>query len=122
MHAGPVFHVCVTCRTGPPPAVEEAVRDGQRLFDQMAPLAARAGVELRPVECLANCARGCSAAITMDGKWSYLLGGLNPSLAADLIDFAGLYGQARTGTVMPSRRAASLREMIVGRIPSAVAA
>ncbi len=113
----PSLHVCVTCRTGPPPATEEPVRAGRVLFNN---IAERAGgmVGLHEVECLANCARGCSAAITMPGKWSYLLGGLDPSLAADLLDYAATYAQSKTGTVMPSRRAPSLRDMVVGRIPA----
>jgi predicted metal-binding protein len=118
----PTLHVCVTCRCGAPPAVEEAVRDGQRLFDDLTAVAASSGLRLRPVECLANCARGCSAAISMPGKWSYLLGGLSPALAADLAAYAAAYAESRTGTVMPSRRAASLRGMIVGRIPSELSA
>lgn len=117
---GPSLHICVTCRNGPPPAVEEAVRDGRMLFDRIA--ARMPALTLLQVECLANCAQGCSAAITMPGKWSYLLGRLDPSLADDLIAYAASYAQSRTGTVMPSRRADSLRNMIVGRIPSEVTA
>lgn len=118
----PTLHICVTCRVGPPPEQEEPVRDGRMLFDRVTALSHDSSLSLRGVECLANCARGCSAAITMNGKWSYLLGGLDPSVAGDLVDYAHAYAQSKTGTVMPSRRAASLAGMIVGRIPSVVAA
>lgn len=109
----PVLHICVTCRRGEPPS--DAPRPGKLLFDAVA---ARApAVELRPVECLANCEHGCSAAISADRKWTYLLGRLAPDLADDLLAYAEAYDRAGNGTVMPSRRPASLRDMIIGRVP-----
>ena len=76
-----------------------------------------APVELREVSCLASCERGCAAAIAMPGKWSNLLGFLSPALAPDLLAYAGAYAASATGTVMPSRRPASLRALILGRVP-----
>jgi len=114
--AAACLYVCVTCRDPADPE-SEGERPGARLYAALA--AGAPPVALHPVECLANCARGCSAAIAMPGKWSYLLGGLRPELAGDLIDYARLYVASRTGTIMPSRRAPSLAGMIVGRIPSA---
>jgi len=77
-----------------------------------------ASVDLREVACLANCERGCSAAITMPGKWTYLLGHLHEPDAADLLAYAAAYAASATGTVLPSRRPAALRNMIIGRIPN----
>lgn len=76
-------------------------------------------IDLRETTCLANCERGCSAVLSMPGRWTYLLGNLTPALAADLADYARTYAASRNGTVMPSRRAPSLRNVVVGRVPPA---
>ncbi len=118
-----ILHVCATCQggltlqPGEPPmgrilhaAVARALADSQ---DRLP------AVELRETSCLANCGRGCSAVLSMPGRWTYLLGGLSPALAADLAAYARTYGESRNGTVMPSRRAASLRDVVMGRAPPA---
>jgi predicted metal-binding protein len=121
MDASPLasLHVCVTCGTG---AAGEPVR-GLLLHDALSALLPSGPPELRlsRVTCLANCGRGCSAAITMPGKWSYLLGGLDAGHAADLLTYARAYIASASGTVLPRRRPASLREMVVGRLPPAEA-
>ncbi len=114
----PRLHVCITCRAGqslaasetPPGArLHEAVADRQRGAER---------VRLAPVACLANCARGCSVAISAAGKWTYLLGGLDPTHAADLLAYATIYAASAGGTVMPSRRPASLRQAVIARLPA----
>jgi predicted metal-binding protein len=75
-------------------------------------------VELREVSCLSLCEHGCAAAIAMPGKWRYLLGRLRPELAGDLLQYARLYAAHPTGTVLPSKRAASLARMVMGRVPA----
>jgi predicted metal-binding protein len=74
-------------------------------------------IELHPIICLGNCHQGCSAAVAMDGKWTYLLGHLRPGHAADLLAYAAAYAASDTGTVWRSGRAASLRDAIVARVP-----
>ncbi len=112
----PTLHVCTTCRTGLPLA-EGEIPPGQHMFDAVAALAPP-GVDLRPVKCLSLCDHGCAAAISMPGKWSYLLGRLDPSLAPDLLTYAETYAQHPTGTVLPSRRPASLARIVLGRLPA----
>jgi predicted metal-binding protein len=113
----PVLHVCVTCRANQP-VVDGRSVPGQMLFDAVASaLGADAAVELRPVVCLGNCDDGCSAAVTQDGKWSYLLGHLTPGHAADLVAYGAAFAASDNGTVWRSGRAASLRDAIVARIP-----
>jgi len=113
----PRLAVCVTCRAGLD--VEDmAGRPGRKLFEA---LRAAGGddspVDLLPVECLSLCDSGCSAAISMPGKWSYLLGALDEAMAADLLTYARAYAVSRTGLVLPSRRPASLANMVMGRVP-----
>ena len=115
-----VLTVCTTCRMGVPKRDNVPV-PGQVLHDRLSALLAQAddaSVRLHGVECLAVCDQGCAAAIAQPGKWSYLLGRLDPDKAADLLGFAAGYGASRTGTVMPSKRPASLADMILGRIPN----
>ncbi len=116
----PMLHVCTTCRAGQPlPA--DTIPPGQHLFDA---IAAQAGPELRvvPVKCLSSCDHGCAAAISAPGKWTYLLGGLDLAVVPDLLTYAATYAQHPTGTVLPSRRPASLGNMILGRMPDLASA
>ena len=104
------LHVCTTCRTG----------DGVALLGRLEELLAERPdipVQLLEVKCLSSCGHGCSAAIAMPGKWSYLLGGLDLDRAPDLLEYAAIYAGSKTGVVMPSKRPASLAAMVHGRIP-----
>jgi len=111
---GACLNICITCRGSEPGGNIPA---GQRLFKAVMALPAVDGVTVRPLSCLANCDRGCSAALTMPGKWSFLLGRLAPALAADLLAYAGAYAQSANGTLMPSARPGSMRNVVLGRIP-----
>jgi predicted metal-binding protein len=114
----PRLIVCTTCRAGRALADGEAP-PGARLHAALAGLiaATAAAVELREVACMANCERGCSAALAMPRKWIFFLGHLTPDHAADLLSYAAAYAAHATGTVMPSRRPASLRDVVLGRLP-----
>ena len=113
----PVLHVCVTCRAGQPLA-EGQTAPGRFMHSAVAAHPDSGTVELREVSCLSVCGDGCAAAISLPGKWSYLLGNLHPELAGDLLAYARLYAAHPTGTVLPSKRAASLASMIKGRLPA----
>ena len=113
----PVLHVCVTCRAGLPLA-EGQTAPGRFMHTAVASHEAADAVELREVSCLSVCHDGCAAAISMPGKWSYLLGRLSPDVAGDLLAYARLYADHKTGTVLPSKRPPSLAHMIMGRLPS----
>ena len=113
----PTLHVCVTCRAGLP-LPEGQTAPGRFMHAAVAAHADVAAVELREVSCLSVCDNGCAAAISMPGKWSYLLGRLRPELAGDLLAYARLYAAHPTGTVLPSKRAPSLARMIMGRLPA----
>lgn len=113
----PVLHVCTTCRTGLPLA-EGETSPGRMMLDAVAQLlAVNPVVAVREVACLASCDDGCAATLSAPGKWTYLLGRLDPTLAPDLLTYAAAYAASRTGTVMPSKRPASLARMVLGRTP-----
>jgi len=114
----PTLHVCTTCRAGQALADSDK-RPGQTMLDAIADLVdpAAPAVDLRGVVCLSSCDHGCSAAISAPGKWTYLLGRLEPGMAADLLSYAETYARSATGTVLPSRRPASLARVVLGRMP-----
>lgn len=117
------IHVCVTCK-----ADEVCEGDAERpgLRFRRALDAALGGspdaewLEVREVSCLASCEHGCAAAISMAGKWSYLLGRLGAHKAADLLTYARSYRASKTGLVLPSKRPASLHDVVLGRMPSLI--
>ena len=119
------IHVCVTCKAGEA-CEDEAERPGLRLRRALDAALAERGdagwLAIREVSCLASCDHGCAAAISMSGKWSYLLGRLGAQKAADVLAYAGVYRASRTGVVLPSKRPASLHDAVLGRMPSLVPA
>lgn len=118
----PVLLVCTTCRAGRSLAEGEAP-PGRLLRDALAARLAvhpAPPVELREVTCMAACERGCAAAMTAPGKWSYMLGHLSPELADDLLAYGASYAAHATGALLPSRRPESLRRAVLGRMPSLV--
>src|ERR1700710_3138694 len=94
----PCLHVCTTCRAGVP-WVEGVRPPGADLYAQIARLLAAdpapAG-EMGEVVCLSACERGCTIAVSMAGKWGYLLGGLSLPDAADILTYAAAYGASAT--------------------------
>ena len=118
----PTLHICTTCRAGQTLAETDA-RPGQIMHDAVTTLLdpAAPAVRVQEVVCLSSCDHGCAAAISMPGKWTYLLGRLEPGMAADLLAYAATYAQHPTGTVLPSRRPASLARVVLGRMPDLTA-
>ncbi|MFT8731538.1 MAG: DUF1636 domain-containing protein [Acetobacter fabarum] len=118
----PVLHVCVTCRRGGPamdcPPGEQLLERLQVLLDAEHLAGVAPSATLRPVACLAACDRGCTAAIAMPERWTWLLGHLGPEKAEDILAYARLYAASAKGTVMPSRRPATLADMVLGRVPA----
>ena len=111
----PTLHVCITCRAGGPLTDPTP---GRAMHSAVAAHPDAAAVDLHEATCLAVCEQGCAAAISMPGKWSYLLGRLNPAMVGDLLTYAGVYAQSTTGAVMPSKRPASLAHIVLGRLPA----
>ncbi len=115
------LHVCVTCRAGSSVQEGEAP-PGLRLHQHFARALDEGDdhgwIELKEVTCLVSCQRGCAAAVSMPGKWSYLIGHLDESKTADVLSYLRAYRDSASGAVLPSRRPASLRDAVLGRFPS----
>lgn len=112
------LHVCLTCRRADEPADAEP-RAGARLFEavRMA-LPADAPLRLNGVECLSNCKRACTAALTGQGRWSYVYGDLNPEAdVADILDGALRYAATPDGLVEWRQRPQIFRKGVIARLP-----
>ena len=118
VHVPVHVHVCVTCRRGLPASDNP---QGRQLHDALATLTAgNPDVVVHEVNCLAACDSGCTAVVATPGKWGWLLADLGPEKAADLLTYITAYAASRSGTVMPSRRPASLSGMVRGRFPASL--
>ena len=108
--------VCITCRRPSDP--EDFPRPGLAFSDRVVEAAQGTGVRVKRVRCLANCSRGCSAAVRRDGGWTYVFGDLDPAVDAPaLIEGARLFARASDG-VMPWRgRPQQLKRGLIARVP-----
>jgi predicted metal-binding protein len=114
--AGATIYVCITCRRPGDP--EDASRPGAELAALTARAAQGSNVIVRRVRCLANCKRGCSAAIHRAGAWAYVFGDLDAARdATALIEGARLFACATDG-LMPWRgRPEPLKRGLIARVP-----
>src|SRR6202011_483510 len=92
--------VCTTCRRPADP--DGAPPPGAALASSTVRAAHGAGLSVRRVKCLANCKRGCSAAIVRAGGWAYVFGDLPPTASDALIEGAKLFSRSGDG-LMPWR-------------------
>ena len=106
--------VCITCRReGDPP---DAPRPGARLYAALKDQAA--DLEIVPVECLSNCTRSCTAAVTAPGKWTYVIGHLDPDRHADdVLSFARLHAAHSDGLPVWRERPEHVRRNTIARVP-----
>ena len=106
--------VCVTCRReGDPP---DAVRPGARLYAALK--AEAADLDVQPVECLSNCTRSCTAAVAAPGKWTYVVGHLDPDRnVPDMVHFARLHRASADGLTVWRERPDHVRKNTIARVP-----
>ncbi|WP_316179300.1 MULTISPECIES: DUF1636 domain-containing protein [unclassified Bradyrhizobium] len=114
--------VCVTCRSqATEPTPPDQPRAGARLLAaiETLPTAQRAGVAVVGVECLSNCNRACTVAVTAPGKWTYVLGALDPDLhVQDVLTFAQLHQRHDAGLPAWRERPEYIRKNTVARVPA----
>lgn len=116
-----ILYVCVTCR-GNPPAADDASRPGARLLaaveQRLSADGGGKGIALVPANCLSNCPRGCSVAVSASGKWTYVIGDLDPDRhAGDVIDFARLHRAHAEGVPEWRDRPEHVRKHTIARVP-----
>jgi predicted metal-binding protein len=109
-----LIHVCVTCRREGDDL--DAPRSGARLHRALAD-GLPDGMALCPVECLGNCRRSCTVALSAPGSWTYVFGDLVPESNADVLVAAALLAGSADG-LMPWRgRPEPFKRGMIARIP-----
>jgi len=105
--------VCITCRRE---GDLSEPRPGARLY---AALKEQAGeTDVQPVECLSNCTRSCTAAVAAPGKWTYVVGHLDPEQNVDdVLQFARLHGASADGLTVWRERPVHVRKNTIARVP-----
>ena len=116
------LYVCVTCLAGEDR--ETAPRAGRRLHDALVEAQRRQDDPPRfrivEAECLSNCNRGCSVALSGPGRWSYVYGDLGQASVDDLLAGASRYAATSDGLVPWRERPTIFRKGVIARIPPSV--
>lgn len=110
--------ICRTCRTDG--SSGDAEPPGAALGRAAAALAGAPGEEavvVRAIACLSACGRACSAAVAAPGKFSYIVGGLTPEDAADLVAFARAHADSADGIPPWRTRPEKIRKNTISRVP-----
>jgi predicted metal-binding protein len=116
------LHVCVTCRAGEDG--DAGPRPGRRLYDALIDAQRRQdklpSFRIVEVECLSNCNRGCTVALSGPGRWTYVYGDLNQDCIDDVITGAERYAATTDGLVPWRERPAIFRKGVIARIPPSI--
>jgi predicted metal-binding protein len=114
--------VCTTCRRGTEALEPLENRSGFRLHALLAKALAACdperGLDVRPVACLSNCSDGCNAAFVAPGKWTYVIGNLDPETdAAGIVTFAEQHRDHLEGVPVWRDRPECIRKGVAARVP-----
>lgn len=70
------------------------------------------------VDCLAVCKRPCTVALCGTGKWTYLIGDIDPDVhAREIIAAAQSFAASENGIVPWRERPQSFRKGVIARVP-----
>lgn len=109
--------VCVTCRRGQE-GNTGARCPGAHLLENISAAGPLEGLEIKPVECLSNCTRGCTIALRGAGRWTYVYGNLNEVSHVEMIrEGAARYRDTEDGLVPWRERPEHFRKNCIARIP-----
>ncbi|RXF74001.1 DUF1636 domain-containing protein [Hansschlegelia zhihuaiae] len=113
--------ICRTCRPegGPSEAEPPGAALGRAAAEAARRLGPEAGVEVRAIPCLSACGRACSASVSAPEKFSYVIGGLAPEDAGDLVAFARAHAESADGVPPWRARPEKVRKNTVARVPPA---
>ena len=114
--------VCTTCRRGAEALEPLEGRSGFRLHallsETLSGCTGRRGLDVRPVVCLSNCSEGCNVAFAAPGKWTYVIGNLDPETdAAGIVTFAEQHRDHPEGVPVWRDRPESIRKGVAARVP-----
>ena len=117
-----VVFVCTSC--------DEACHDngkgngesrGALLYRQLAVLGAECNsVDIVPVDCLAVCDRSVTVAFVAPGKWTYIVGGIDPERdGEDVFAVAQDVAASSHGVLAMEQRPPFFRSGVIARVPPA---
>jgi predicted metal-binding protein len=112
--------VCITCRLLGETTEDAQARPGARLMRMLSQRleGGEQNIEIVPVECLSNCNRGCTVAVSGPGKWTYVIGALDPEQHADdVVQFARLHQSHADGLPVWRERPVHIRKNTIARVP-----
>jgi predicted metal-binding protein len=112
--------VCITCRLLGETSEEAQARPGARLMKILMQRLedGEQDIEIVPVECLSNCMRGCTVAVSGPGKWTYVIGAVDPEQHADdVVRFARLHHAHAEGLPVWRERPVHIRKNTIARVP-----
>ncbi len=113
--------VCVSCRRPVESSVEGFDQPGIALVDSLRRRLKANGhgdASVEPVDCLAVCERPCTVAFAAAGKWTYLVGDLDPlSHAEEVAGAAASFAASETGIIPWRERPMSFRKGVIARVP-----
>ncbi len=113
--------VCVSCRRPVEGSAEGFDQPGVALVDSLRRHFAangRGDATVEPVDCLAVCERPCTVAFAGAGKWTYLIGDLDPLLhAEEVAGAAASFAAAENGIIPWRERPMSFRKGVIARVP-----
>ena len=117
------LYVCTTCRRNGEPLEPRDHRSGVRLKRALAAEIARRvdaiAIDLVPVECLSGCKHGCTIAVSAPGKWTFVVGDLDPAChVGDVITFAAQHAAHSEGLPLWRERPEVVRKGVLARVPS----
>ena len=83
-------------------------------------LAHEASIRVEAADCLAVCSKACTLAFVADGKWTYLVGGIDTQHdASDVAQAALTFARSPHGILPLEARPPFFRNGVLGRIPPA---
>ncbi len=111
--------VCVTCRRSGEALEPPEARSGYRFHRALAKaMQTAAGVALEEVACLSNCNRGCNVAFVAPGKWTFVIGDLDPARhLPDVLAFAAQHRAHAEGLPVWRERPECIRKGVAARVP-----
>lgn len=111
--------VCTSCRLDRSGPYDAEKTDGWPFARLVETAAAGTMIHVRPIGCLLQCDRACSAGLTAPGKWSYAFATLPPTQASAemLTAFAQLYAQSADGIVPFAQWPKGIRAHFGARLP-----
>ena len=118
--ASAVVYVCTTCRRPDDP--EDYPRPGAALAAATIRAAQATDVDVRPMRCLANCKRGCTAVMrrtdTANPSWTYVFVNLEATADAQaLVQGALLLASSADGLMPWKGRPDALKRGLIARVP-----